>query len=233
MTLDHRSWLSQHDLLGSEECVELSQRVHALNESWIRRGNQFFTLGTASYMDAASSTSSYEAKAKMQNHFLLNSFEALLHRVRIFVEQLTDEPAFFDDSFALPGFHIFTFHGEDRRKENVAARAHFDLQWRSVLKGRIPSATLSFTLPIELPSGGASMAVWPIHYSAFEALGVSAGEYATSHAFQTVDYISGRVVAHDGLVLHAIGFGPIASEGFRITLQGHGVKLKEGWLLYW
>jgi hypothetical protein len=228
------SWLSQHDALGCEECLGISERIHGLKSSWIRRGNHFFTLGTASYIDAVSSTTNYQTSAKEQNCLLLKSFEGLLQRVRAFVEHLTGENAFFDESFALPGFHIFTFHGEDRGKENVASRAHFDLQWMNVLKGRVPRATLSFTLPIQLPSGGASMAVWPIHYSAFRAVGVSASDYAMSHPFRRIEYVPGRLVAHDGLILHAIGAESTpSSEGFRITLQGHGIKLEEGWMLYW
>jgi len=36
------------------------------------------------------------------------------------------------------------------------------------------------------------------------------------------------------MILHAIGraFSP-TPKGFRITLQGHGVKLPAGWMLYW
>jgi hypothetical protein len=34
--------------------------------------------------------------------------------------------------------------------------------------------------------------------------------------------------------LHAIGKSTVkAPTGLRITLQGHGVRLDDGWLLYW
>src|SRR5262245_54414842 len=101
------------------------------------------------------------------------------------------------------------------------------------IPGVEPSGTLSFTLPVEEPSGGASMAIWHVRYKDAVRLGFTAREYATKHPWQTVRHARGRIVVRDGFVLHAIGRSAVdAPRGYRITLQGHGVRLPEGWMRY-
>jgi hypothetical protein len=61
-----------------------------------------------------------------------------------------------------------------------------------------------------------------------------ARDYAARHPWQRVTYERGRIVVHDGYVLHAIGpASDPAPLGYRITLQGHGVRTSIGWMLYW
>jgi hypothetical protein len=88
---------------------------------------------------------------------------------------------------------------------------------------------LSFTLLIEAPSGGASMAVWDLRYQ--NALnGVTFRDYATRQKPQRIDYAPSRLVVRDGLVLHANGAAGINNpSGRRITLQG----LDRNWLINW
>jgi hypothetical protein len=143
--------------------------------------------------------------AKQGNTLLGPSFSDVHQRVRRFFEQLLGDTVFFDDQYALPGFHIFLLTGIDASRDNVAARAHFDLQWIDVFPGCVPEATLSFTLPIETPSGGASMALWPIRYKDAVRLPLSAYDHASRHSEETVTYTPGHIVVHDGLTLHAIG----------------------------
>ena len=136
--------------------------------------------------------------------------------------------------YALPGFHVFILEGHEESEQDPALRAHFDLQWMQAIPGLDPTGTLSFTLPIEQPKGGASMAIWPARYQEAVRLNFSAGSYASTHRPQTLTYQCGRIVVHDGFVLHAIGNAPEPTpKGYRITLQGHGVRLPEGWMLYW
>ena len=108
------------------------------------------------------------------------------------------------------------------------------MQWMQAIPGHEPQATLSFTLPIEQPSGGACLAVWPARYGDAVRLGLAACDYAARHPWQRVVYERGRIVIHDGRILHAIGPpADPASHGYRITLQGHGVRMPTGWILYW
>ncbi len=227
--------LSQHDILDAAECSEARDQVVELRPHWTTRtAETFFTLGAASYLDAVKRHDQYVSAAKKQNQLLHQSFHWLHERVRTFFEELLEEPVYFQPGYALPGFHIFTLNGEDRSQDNMAARAHFDLQWMHAIPGVQPLGTLSFTLPIEEPSGGASMAIWHVRYNEARQLGFSATDYASKHSPQIVSYARGRVVIHDGFVLHAIGKSTVrAASGLRITLQGHGVRLDDGWLLYW
>jgi hypothetical protein len=227
--------LSQHDVISAPECEEIRDQVMALEGRWTERSEgSFFTLGAASYLDASRDRELYLNRAMITNPVLQKSFDWLHDRVRQFFEELLGETVFFDSEYALPGFHIFVLKGGDRSRDDVAARAHFDLQWMHALPGQVPTGTLSFTLPVDEPSGGASMAIWHARYQEAVHLGFSASEYASAHPWQTLSYTPGRIVVHDGFVLHAIGRAAVAApEGFRITLQGHGVRLPQGWMLYW
>ena len=135
---------------------------------------------------------------------------------------------------ALPGFHIFVLTGNETITEEVAKRAHFDLQWRQALPGVTPEASLSFTLTIEEPAGGAAMEFWDFRYEDAQRTKTTAFAFASTQPSRFFKYEPGHILVHDGLDLHAIARGLVKSpSGFRITLQGHGVLLPDGWLLYW
>jgi hypothetical protein len=227
--------ITQHGLLNSDECETVWTQLIALRDCWSpRSGGGFFTLGAAAYLDAVPQHSVYLAAANATNPVLCRFFGWLLERVRRFFEESLGDAAFFDPNYAAPGFHIFAFDGGDRSRDDPAHRAHFDLQWMHAIPGHTPSGTLSFTLLIEEPSGGASLAVWDARYQDFVRLGISAVECASKHPPHTITYAQGGIVVHDGYVLHAIGCSSVAApKGYRITLQGHGVRLPQGWLLYW
>ncbi len=143
------------------------------------------------------------------------------------------QPVSYGEEYALPGFHIFIFEGADQTNDQPSSRAHFDLQWMHAMPGGRPEETLSFTLPIEEPSGGCSLAIWPVHFETVER-GFDALKYAGRKPPQTLYYARGNMVVHDGLLLHAIGRASIAAPvGYRITFQGHGAKLAGSWWLYW
>jgi hypothetical protein len=226
--------LSQYDLLDISECHMISERVFAFKDHWTTRDAGFFTLGAASYLDALVSRSAYFDQARSINLVLERAFEAVHQRLKSFFEDLLGAVVFFDHRYALPGFHIFEMRGVDRDSEAVAASAHFDLQWMHVFPGYVPMRTISFTLPIEEPFGGLSMEIWHARYSDAVRMGVSAREYARRYQSQMIRYSIGRIVVHDGLLLHAIGRAPGQNpSGLRITLQGHGILMPSGWMLYW
>jgi hypothetical protein len=225
--------LSQHDILDAIECEKTRDEVFAHRDRWTPRSERgtFFTLGAASYLDAPRQRDLYLQATRAMNTLLDSSFGWLHQRVKEFFEGLLDEPVFFDHRYALPGFHIFVLNGGDRSQDNVAARAHFDLQYMHAIPEQAPQGTLSFTLPIEEPSGGASMEIWHARYEDAVRLGFSALEYASTHDPQSVAYVRGRIVVHDGFILHAVGRAATDAKGFRISLQGHGVRSALGWLL--
>jgi hypothetical protein len=236
MILTEEIPLSQHDVLDAADCDRASETTLSLREHWTQRSPAatFFTLGAASYLDASKSQPHYLELARASNPMLERNFGWLHEKVKSFFEELLGERAFYDHTYALPGFHVFVMSGADRSGDRPANRAHFDLQFMHAIPGIEPKGTLSFTLPVNLPTGGSSMEIWPARYQDAIRRKFTALEYAAEHPSQTVEYVPGRIVVHDGMVLHAIGGSSTTRpSGYRITLQGHGVKMPEGWLLYW
>jgi hypothetical protein len=233
--IDETLPLSQHELITAAECYAIARRVQRLGGYWTRRSAPgFYSLGAASYMDAVSGPAAYLAAAQTTNNVLLQAFEGLYDRLAAFFRELMDEEVSLDLKRAVPGFHVFVLRGEDRRNDNPAQRAHFDLQWQLAYPGARPEGTLSFTLPIATPIGGAGMALWPLRRGPRDQSPGDPRSRALERAPHIVPYVPGRIVVHDGLMLHAIGAAPAArATGCRITLQGHGVRLGGRWRLYW
>jgi hypothetical protein len=232
--IDDDAVVTQHEFLSAAQCQQIQDRVMALEPRWIRRGNTFFTLGAASYIDAPNQLGEYLRCAALHNPVLKSGFDDLHQLLAQFLSSLLGGTVFFDETYSLPGFHIFLHDGYERTKEDVARSAHFDLQWMSAIPEWRGTRTLSFTLPIELPSGGSSMEIWPLRYEDAHKKGVGPKQYAAEHQAQRATYAVGRMVINDGKMLHAIGRGAIPNPvGRRITLQGHGIETPDGWMLYW
>jgi len=115
---------------------------------------------------------------------LQEAFDAALERVREFFKEILGERVFYDPRYAVPGFHVFITKGGDPRRDNVAQRAHFDMQWMHAMPGYVPRGTVASTLPIEEPSGGACLAVWPARYQGAVRLGFAARDYAAKHPWR-------------------------------------------------
>jgi hypothetical protein len=223
------------DFLDASECAETARRVSRLRDRWTRRSDfGFFTLGAASYIDGCESRDTYLAAAGQTNSLLCNVFGDLYSGLRGFAEYVLDEPVGYDERLAMPGFHIFEFDGTDYVDDYEAQRAHFDLQFLCAIPGGTPDATLSFTLPLEQPSGGASLAVWPLRYEEAVRRNLTGPGFAEQNPCDRVIYKTGRMILHDGFLLHAIGAPSVAAPmGKRITLQGHGVRYQGRWTIYW
>lgn len=227
--------MAARDFLDVAECAETLRRVNRLQDHWTKRGDfGFFSLGAASYIDATESRDTYLAAAAQTNPILSRAFADLYGALRWFLECVLDEPVAYDERLALPGFHIFHFDGSEVADDPVVERAHFDMQFALAFPESTPEATLSFTLPLGLPSGGAGLAVWPIRHEEALRCGLCVRDLAAQSRCERVPYEAGRVVLHDGFLLHAIGASSdSAPDGQRITLQGHGVRRQGRWTIYW
>jgi hypothetical protein len=227
--------LSEHELISRRECAEIANRVHQLSSHWTpRSAGGFYSLGAASYLDAVRGLAPYLAAARATNALLMESFGGLYDQVVAFLRVLLDEDVSLDLDRAAPGFHVFVLRGKNRSPGNPAPRAHFDLQWRLAYPGVRPEGTLSFTLAVATPTGGAGMALWPLRLDDRQQCVREAMSRMLEQPPQTISYSPGRMVLHDGLILHAIGAAQTArATGFRITLQGHGIRLGGRWRLYW
>jgi hypothetical protein len=188
--------LTQHDLFGPDACAVVREKVMDLNSYWRTCSKTFFTLGAASYIDAPRQRATYLDAANETNALLGQAFASEYELLKHFLEELLGESVSFDTRLALPGFHIFILNGVDQTADNVAARAHFDLQWMHAIPGCVPTGTLSFTLPIEEPTGGASMEIWPFRYADAWRLGISALTYASQNVSEK--YVAATTRADKG-----------------------------------
>ena len=102
--------LTQHRLFSALECRDIQRRVLNLRERWITRSDHgFYSLATASYLDAPGHRAEYRDRARSTNPLLLAEFGDVYRAVATFFEGLLFAPVRITDELALPGFHIFEF----------------------------------------------------------------------------------------------------------------------------
>lgn len=228
-------------------CRDIASRVFSMRQAWIPRAHcsttgGFATLGCATYLDVGSSPSperDYYCRLFEQNQLLMAHFGDLLDRMRVRLGIAFKSDIKMTEDFALPGFHIFW--GTSLVDEPTPDLSHFDTQFQMLPWSgyRGISAPKSFTLPVCLPDGGASLDLWPITYREFlEGPGQSrsAHQYArdTSEHCRTHFYELGICTIQNDLWLHRIGrCGTRGANDYRITLQGHLFEIDGQWIAYW
>jgi len=211
--------------------------VHNLKFHWIRRqiSLPFYTLAAASYLDApAHEAREYYARSSQTNALLNEKFRWLYEKLLEMISSALGGEARFVNRFALPGFHIFQSH---QVFEQEIASVHFDLQyelldWQEPLEDVVP---ISFTLPVVQPEAGSGLWHWDVTRE--ELAEKSPDEKEKLIAGRTKSYYSyktGTMLVHSGHKLHQIA----AIQKFlpgeeRITLQGHGLLMRDVWHLYW
>jgi hypothetical protein len=228
--------LGEIDVVDRTTCDRVAKDVLELRPFWTKRSpnSAFFTLGVNAYMDLAQSTDprkSYYRRAAESNAILAHRFADLHQALAATLHEAVGIPARYAPDLAMPGFHIWTEPGIPR---TASASIHFDLQYQRLLA--IPryanaTGTVSFTLPVRLPSRGSSLLVWPdFTYPDDVARLPSARSTPPTH----IDYRLGRAIVHSGHVLHQIGPTPEVLPGdLRMTLQGHGIVVDHELILYW
>lgn len=224
--------ITQHQILTSEECVQVKDKVIALRDRWTPHSNwtNGFYLGAAAHQ--CQEKLLYSDAVKQSHAVLDQEFDFLYAKLKSGLEPLLEESILFSDQHTLPGFHVFVLTGEDMSRDRVTTRAHFDIQYQVAFPHSVPEKTLSLTLSIESPSGGSSMAIWTLRYE--DAIRTSVCDFVRKNQPEIINHQTGYVILHDGRILHAIGtFGVTHPQGYRITLQGHGISTPSGWLLYW
>ncbi len=219
----------------------MREGIHALRGEWTQWQPEapYFTLGAASYLDAArNGFPAYQEKARRLNPLLIERFGWLHERLE---ERLSSElgtPCFFDGEVARPGFHVFL--GNEVFREPVAS-VHFDLQYEEIGFSRYPGADpegqLSLTLAIRLPACGAGLWTWPLFHQDLPPRGP--GETTWTFSMKGLKredhpYTEGRLILHSGHQLHQIAPMPgMTEEDERLTLQAHALPASRGYLLYW
>jgi len=229
--------LTHIPVLTLQECFVVRDAVHGLESQWARRAETpFFTLGTASYLDARPGEALYYEAAHRTNRILVDRMGWLYDRVAKVLAQHLQSPVSYAPRFALPGFHIFQ---ADPTFETSAASIHCDLQYERLdwadFENPDFTSSLSFTLSIALPAGGGGLRVWEIEHA--EIFGRPVSEIRELFRVREPSYEPyriGEMVVHSGLFVHQIApMKNIRADDERITLQGHSVCASGRWYLYW
>jgi hypothetical protein len=233
----------QIDFLDAEECRRTADLVHSLRPHWEPRlpDAPFFTLGAASYMDAAPAArrAQYYEKAGRLNPILDGNFDWLYKRLMGLLEQHLGAKCAVEPRAARPGFHIFL---PVPLFQNSLASIHVDLQyelldWRDHPQPDFENP-MSFTASIVLPRGGGGLHTWDVPWETVRGLSRQAIEKLVSSSPPELrHYTAGGIVLHSGHTVHQIAPLPRIEPGdmrdARITLQGHAVKSDGTWWVYW
>ena len=245
------------------------QRVDLMKDWWIPRGVycgeggftaseenpvDFYTLGVATYIDGITDIQYYYDYIKSQNPVFKDYFSWLYDLV---IYNLWGEigECQVADFLAYPGFHIFGTKPNEPPKmatkmymEQPSATIHVDLQheqheflWNHFKEVDLEN-TLSFTLPIQVPTNGGGLNTWEEesmkqyeidnkYTKHMKELDYSkCGDYGEP---TVVPYTAGEMFYFIGSLVHQIA--PAYNADFndrRISLQGHGVKCDGVWQLY-
>ena len=192
------------ECLTTDECNAIAAKVREMRHLWWDRG-LFYTLGAASYID---DMNVYYTMAQLYNPHLSSAFYDMdaFQKVRTKLEDVFEDHVMVSPHLALPGFHIF-----DKRANGKQGSVHEDTQYDRIGAPEY-TETITFTLPVEIPKVGAGL----------------------NYNYEFVPYELGHLYTHDGLTTHQIAQCGDLEDDMRITIQGHGLRLKSGGILvYW
>ena len=155
------------DILDDEQSKKAVDLVDKIDKLWIRRAPvpmDFFTIGAVTYMEGVTSINKYHRHRALLNPVLKKKFTWLYD---ILIEKLSAEVGKCElfDVLAYPGFHVFGHKPGKPTHPDCAERfckplasLHVDIQyrdhadvWKTFNEVDLED-TLSFTLPLELPS---------------------------------------------------------------------------------
>ena len=135
-------------VLDETEASRVAALVNELRPYWRIVGKRlsFFTLGAASYIDAARSRDEYRDLAFRLNPILVTHFSDLYARLLAALRDSLGLPVTFAEGLALPGFHLYQYHPE---LAFLQPQVHKDLQhhridWSFGWNSRFRSPTLVY-----------------------------------------------------------------------------------------
>lgn len=207
-------------LLEIEDCRAELHKLDALRPRWTERGKSFFTLGAAAYLDlcGGGSPARYRDRGIASNSLIRAEFGPLLGQVASALQQAMGAPCVFHKDFALPGFHIFLTRSLDTALRD---HLHLDLQHNHFECFDYDTPSFTFTLPLELPAAGGGIELCLADPT------IKRGRLVEHN------YVLGELFVHSGRALHRRLHRSATPDCRRVTLQGHGVRDREKWILYW
>lgn len=231
-------------VLSPEECATVADSVLALSDNWVQRAPfDFYTLGAATYLDGPWDGENYISERCSTRSLLMNNFFDLYQTI-INVFQPVLGAVDFHPQLGLPGFHIFSAKPGNTMMNttSVCAKAggniHQDFQyhahntlWRNYNKIDFDHP-LSFTIPIAMPDKGSGLNIWKgLHRGEHTAQELS--DLARLIPPEEINYRLGKMIWFDYNLLHQIAPQEcLQDQDRRITLQGHGLRCDDVWVLY-
>ncbi|MFP3943097.1 MAG: hypothetical protein ACLFWF_04350 [Alphaproteobacteria bacterium] len=234
------------DFLDTEECRAVEQTVLRLRDLWELREKpgsdgvvrqSYYTLGVPSYLDAVThdKEAGYYSKARELNPTLGSEFKGLYDKLKTFLSACLGKPVTFAPGLALPGFHIYP---AEPGVQYSAFELHLDLQYKYLHWERpeeIDFANpVSFTVPVTLPDEGGGLNVCELSSPRFMLLNRDRLQSALAEKTRYVPYVRGRMALQWGMLLHGVAkWRNVGSRSPRITLQGHALRRRDSWQVYW
>ena len=247
-----------------EDCNKIETTVDSLDKLWINRSctrrfsyenkmhisrAPFWTLGAVSYLDHVKSGDQYDKHRDYVNPVLYKKFNWIYEVITEKLQEALGEPVVIDKFLAHPGFHIFatkigtTIEPEYMKLfEQPLGSVHVDVQWEEhhdywqTFDEVNLKDTLSFTVPIKLPSGGGGLYTWADEVNPY-SFNYTTNEVKLSeleHPCVSNLYTEGEMIYFIGHLLHQMMPGVnVQPTDRRITVQGHGQKCDGVWRLYW
>jgi len=217
--------LTEIEVFTPDECASISEEVLKLDPFLVDRGG-FWTLGAATYQD---DPKAYPAIANAFNLIIERAFGKMHDIVnKVLSEHFGTPVGSMTSGFGLPSFHVF-----DHTSNGMQGHIHIDEPYTRVdFQGVEWHDPFSFTLPVSIPTAGAGVDFWwgvtdedIEKYTADPEMEIPEPEF--------VPYELGKVYIHDGMTPHRIAsVAPVPEGELRITLQGHGVHVADGVIVY-
>ncbi|NMO55189.1 hypothetical protein HH310_28890 [Actinoplanes sp. TBRC 11911] len=189
-----------------------------VRDSCWRDGPDLTTIGEPVYRNR-DRLGYYEERARATNRLLYGLYRDLYDRVASLFEARYGEQVSFVDRLAVPGFHLMryaepgTYEGGGWHLDELAWQVPYFVEHAAEVTG-----ILNFTLPLAVPSGGT---------------GMDLVDDQTGGAVH-IAYEPGVVLFNEQEVRHRIGRSTtLAHHECRLTLQGHGVRMRGRVLLFW
>ena len=239
-------------ILASSEVLRATTLLSQLASHWIRRAPEpvaSYTLGAATYLDAARSAAAYRNLHERTNPLLLTHFGWLYEKL---VCSLTADwgPMEIHPELACPGFHIFAAppgqvisQAGCRLMEQPIASLHVDAPYRAHMQHWSDFQTvdflhpLSITLCLSLPEHGGGLNMWQeidrkTWFQGHEMIDCHFNRHELT-AHRHVAYQTGHVYVSSGHHIHQIAPAKIMlPHDRRMTLQAHAVKCDGIWRVF-
>ncbi len=241
----------QLQIFSKNECNKYIDKIYKLKHRWISRCKSapFYTLGMAAYLDGKNDYNDI-LKRDIYNRILSENFNDLYIKVVETLSIVLNTKVELYDKSAIPGFHIFLPHGLLKDAHATHGKTpHIDTQFKYVFpeKGIKQEDFISFTLTLSC-GDGSGLNIWkpeiPLSDNVLDSIDVNSiagyqgqdalSRYSTQAVYSRPTFIRyniGSIFIHHGIFFH---YPVLSAEKIaRITLQGHGVKRDEKFLLFW